>query len=70
MDNQKAKPSSPDEAVAYIISYFEFLGIDQADIDFTKRPKGLPDDVDKAWDILEADQKSYEALYGVDDGED
>lgn len=67
MEENKTQPSSPGEAVKYIISYFNFLGIDQADIDFTKRPKGLPDDVNKAWDILEEDQDEYEEIYGVTD---
>lgn len=61
---------SPAAAVNYIYSYFNLLGVDTSTIDFSKRPKGLPDDVNKAWDILEAEQEEYTEAYGAfTDGE-
>lgn len=58
---------SPAAAVDYIFSYFKFMGMDPNAIDFSKRPKGLPEDVNRAWDILEQNQEEYEQAYGAQD---
>ena len=59
----------PTEAFEYIRKYFESIGIDPDRIDYGKRPKNLPEDVDKAWDILDEGRKNYNNTVGVQNGE-
>ena len=68
MEDKTITIDTPAKATAFIFDYLRFKGIDPADVDFGVRPKNLPEDVARAWDILEADQDAYEDEYGVIDG--
>lgn len=54
------------EAFNKIQKYFESIGIDPNRVDYSKRPGFLPDDIAKAWDILDESRATYRRLSGVE----
>ena len=50
------------EACEYVDSYFRLLGFDEAP---NKRPNKLPDDVSKAWDVIDRYFEEYDEGYGI-----
>ena len=54
-----SKTSSEEEAFRFIESYFKFMGIDPDSINYNRRPRKLPKEVGKAWDIVKEHPNKY-----------
>lgn len=65
MKENELTPDQVQQAYAYVLSYLKFKGIDIPSVDFDKKPKNLPEDVSRAWDILIQDNRDYDDLYGA-----
>lgn len=53
------------EAFQKIETFFNSIGIDPDIVDYSKRPKNLPEDINKAWDVLDQSRADYNRISGV-----
>lgn len=65
MEDYSDKFNNIEDAVEYVSKYLSSMGFNLDVVDFSKKPKGLPDDVDAAWNVILEEQKFYNETYGV-----